>query len=242
MPSILAAHTPKSSQLRSCIKHSQKPLIPHAFSMKPDQIKTYKHKNIKEDLKKKKRTCFIKHQETHLGAHPLPQGYCPGLAAHLPLHSLLFSSPFTQSLSFSASARSICLPCLPLFLPLSLFLSLSAQVIVPLSIPVSLSGFPPASLPASSCLYPSFSLSCLPGSPSQHCSKLAPPPFSLLSVCQSLLLSHTHENKLKFENNDNPYQQLVKIWSHQSLRHTAGDVSVVQPFESWWRFLPGPAG
>ena len=104
------------------------------------------------------------------------------------LHASLLTSPPELSDEYHP-----CLPCLPLFLPLSLFLSLPARVIVPLSIPVSLSGFPPASL----CFFLPLSLflsHCLPGSPSQHCSKLAPPPFSLLSVCQSLLLSHTHEN------------------------------------------------
>ena len=91
---------------------------------------------------------------------PSPQGYCPGLPLTSPLHSPAFSSSVTQSLSFPASAHSIGFPFVPLFLPLSLFLSLP-------SLPGPLSLLPSLSLclgfclrvSASSCLYPSFSLS-----------------------------------------------------------------------------------
>ena len=193
MPSILAAHAP--SPPNSPVMHKTFPETAYSSCIFHEARPKLKHINIKisRRIKIKKRTCFIKHQETHLGAHPPHRATAQGCRPPPPSIPLLFPPPFTQSLSFSASAHSICLPCLPLFLPLSLFLSLPARVIVPLSIPVSLSGFPPASL----CFFLPLSLflsHCLPGSPSQHCSKLAPPPFSLLSVCQSLLLSHTHEN------------------------------------------------
>ena len=126
---------------------------------------------------------------------PSPQGYCPGLPLTSPLHSPAFSSslhtvPFLPS--FCTFHLSSCPSSLLASFSLSVS-SLSAWAIVPPSIPVSVwvsaceSLLLPASIP--------LSLShCLPGSPSQHCSKLALPPFSLLSVCQSLLLSHTHEN------------------------------------------------
>lgn len=116
---------------------------------------------------------------TRLPPHP-PYFFLVPSHSPLPSQLLHFPSVFLPSSLLTSFSLSVSpLPAWVIFPPpstcLSVWVSTCKSLLLPASVPLSLSH-------------------CLPGSPSQHCCKLASLLFSLLSVCQSRLLPHTREN------------------------------------------------